>query len=189
MPSPCHFPAIFRECRTRAGRPHAVSGRPMPIHIYRAVPRSFPCREPAVALRGRFQNSMVGERHGRGAAWERHGMSELALSVLWLASTERILCFIRLVHTVTSSRTVTTYRNHVTLPVTHTIQSYCLTFHPVPHAVTVSFERYTVGFRVCYWSEKARGADGGDVSRFTSRPAQAVTVSSLWCDGQITTAH
>jgi hypothetical protein len=27
--------------------------------------------------------------------------------------------------------------------------------------------------------KKARGADGGDVSRYTSRPAQAVTVSSL----------
>jgi hypothetical protein len=27
--------------------------------------------------------------------------------------------------------------------------------------------------------KKARGADGGDVSRFTSRLSQAVTVSSL----------
>ena len=37
--------------------------------------------------------------------------------------------------------------------------------------------------------KKDRGADGGDVSLCTSRPAQAVTVSSLWCDGQIPTAH
>ena len=33
--------------------------------------------------------------------------------------------------------------------------------------------------------KKGRGADGGDVSRCTSRAAPAVTVSSLWCDGQI----
>ena len=37
--------------------------------------------------------------------------------------------------------------------------------------------------------KKGRGADGGDVSRCTSRLAQAVTASSLWCDGQIPTAH
>jgi hypothetical protein len=37
--------------------------------------------------------------------------------------------------------------------------------------------------------KKGRGAYGGDVSRSTSRPAQAVTVSSLWCDGQIPTGH
>jgi hypothetical protein len=38
------------------------------------------------------------------------------------------------------------------------------------------------------WKEGVR-ADGGDESRWTSTPAQAVTVSSLWCDGQIPTAH
>jgi hypothetical protein len=37
--------------------------------------------------------------------------------------------------------------------------------------------------------KKARGADGGDVSRCTSIPAQAVTVLSLWCDGQIPTGY
>jgi hypothetical protein len=68
---------------------------------------------------------------------------------------------------------VTAYRNAVSLQVTDTIRSYDLNFHPVPHAVTASCERYTVGFRVCYGSRKARGADGGDVSRCTSRPAQA----------------
>jgi hypothetical protein len=30
--------------RTRAGRPHAVSGRPMLIHTYHAVPMPLPCR-------------------------------------------------------------------------------------------------------------------------------------------------
>jgi hypothetical protein len=74
---------------------------------------------------------------------------------------------------------VTAYRNAVTLQVTDTILSYDLNFHSVPHGVTVSCERYTVGFPVCYGSQKARGADGGDVSRCTSRPAQALTVSSL----------
>ena len=33
--------------------------------------------------------------------------------------------------------------------------------------------------------KKCRGVDGGDVSRCTSTPAQALTVSSLWCDGQM----
>jgi hypothetical protein len=32
------------------------------------------------------------------------------------------------------------------------IQSYKLNFHPVPHGVTISFERYTLGFPVCYGS-------------------------------------
>jgi hypothetical protein len=41
--------------RTRAGRPHAVSGRPMLIHTYHAVPMP----RCAVALRGRFQNGVV----------------------------------------------------------------------------------------------------------------------------------
>ena len=47
---------------------------------------------------------------------------------------------------------VTAYRNAVTLQVTHTIRSYELNFHPLPHGVTVSCERYTVGFPVCYGS-------------------------------------
>ena len=47
---------------------------------------------------------------------------------------------------------VTAYRSAVTLPVTDTIRSYELNFHPVPHGVTVSCERYTLGFPVCYGS-------------------------------------
>jgi hypothetical protein len=49
---------------------------------------------------------------------------------------------------------LTPYRNVVTLQVTDAIQSYNLNFHPVPHDVTVSCERYTMGFRVCYGSQK-----------------------------------
>jgi hypothetical protein len=36
------------------------------------------------------------------------------------------------------------------LQVTDTIRSYELNSHPVPHGVTVSYERYTVGLPVCH---------------------------------------
>jgi len=55
---------------------------------------------------------------------------------------------LRWVHTCN----VTAYRNAVTLQVTDTIRSYELNFHPVPHSVTVSRERYALGFPVCYGS-------------------------------------
>jgi hypothetical protein len=53
--------------RKRAGRPHDVSGRPMLIHKYHAVPMP----RCAVDLRSRFQNGMVVAWHGKGtgAAW------------------------------------------------------------------------------------------------------------------------
>jgi hypothetical protein len=53
--------------RTRAGRPYAVSGRPMLIHTYHA----FPMPRCAVALRGRLQNGMVvaWQGNGMGTAW------------------------------------------------------------------------------------------------------------------------
>jgi hypothetical protein len=58
---------IAGRSRTQAGRPHAVSGRPMLIHI--------PCRSHAalmprcaVALRGRFQNGTV-------VAWQGNDMA------------------------------------------------------------------------------------------------------------------
>jgi hypothetical protein len=74
----------------------------------------FPCRDPAVALTGRFQNGILvawhgntmvcvnqtrphcvnqmrktqskplAERHGRVKAWERHGMCESALRLCWV---------------------------------------------------------------------------------------------------------
>jgi hypothetical protein len=92
--------------RTRAGRPHAVSGQPMLIHPCHAMPML----QSAVALRSRIRNGMVvawhgrgmacvnqtwphcvnqigktqskplAARRGRGTAWERHGMCELAFS-------------------------------------------------------------------------------------------------------------
>ena len=106
---------------------------------------------------------------------------------------------LRWVHTCN----VTAYSNAVTLQVTDTIRSYELNFLPLPHDVRVSCERYTFGLPVCYGSPSdvfvaisgfvhlytLRFADGGDVSRCPSRPAQAVTISSVWCDGQIPTAH
>jgi hypothetical protein len=53
--------------RTRAGRAHAVSGRPMQIHTYHGVPMP----RCAVALRGHFQNGMVvaWQGNGIGTAW------------------------------------------------------------------------------------------------------------------------
>jgi hypothetical protein len=45
------------------------------------------------------------------------------------------------------------FRN-VMLQVTYTKRSYYLNFHPVPHGVTVSCERYTMGFPVCYGSQQ-----------------------------------
>ena len=47
---------------------------------------------------------------------------------------------------------VTAYRNAVTLQETDMIRSYELNFHSVPHGVTVSWERYTLAFPVCYGS-------------------------------------
>ena len=55
---------------------------------------------------------------------------------------------LRWVHTCN----VTAYRNAVRLQVTDTIRSYEMNFHPVPNGVTVSCERYTAGFSVCYGS-------------------------------------
>jgi hypothetical protein len=54
---------IAGRSRKQAGRPHAVSGRPMLIHTYHAIP--MPCY--AVALRGHFQNGMV-------VSWQGNGM-------------------------------------------------------------------------------------------------------------------
>jgi len=53
---------VVRRTRTPAGRPLAVSRRPILIHTSHAAP--LPCC--AVALRSRFQNGMVGARHGHG---------------------------------------------------------------------------------------------------------------------------
>jgi hypothetical protein len=123
---------------------------------------------------------------------------------VWEESHKEHVC-LRWVHTCN----VTAYRNAVTLQVTDTIRSYELNFHPVPRGLKVSYERYTLGFPVCYGSqsdvfaassgfvhlyilrfkEKEKRADGGDVSRCTSTPAQALTISSPWCDDQIPTAY
>jgi len=69
---------------------------------------------------------------------------------------------------------VTTYRNAVTLQVTYTIRSYELNFHPVPHGVTVSCERYTLGFRFCYGSPSdIFAASSGFVHLYTLRFKEA----------------
>jgi hypothetical protein len=57
---------------------------------------------------------------------------------------------LRWVHTCN----VNMYCNAVMLQVTDTKQSYDLNFHSKPHGVTVSCKRYTMGFLVCYGSQK-----------------------------------
>jgi hypothetical protein len=67
---PCRSPAAtlpFSECRTRVGRPHAVSGRPMLIHTYHAVP---------LPRTWRGLERSVSERHICGMGGGRHGMCE-----------------------------------------------------------------------------------------------------------------
>jgi hypothetical protein len=61
LPLPNHDPTILR---TRADRPHTVSGRPMLIHTYHAVPMP----RCAVALRSRFQNGIF-------VTWQANGMA------------------------------------------------------------------------------------------------------------------
>jgi hypothetical protein len=56
--------------RTRAGRPHAVSGRSMLIHTYHAVPM------PLFAALCRGLEGSISERHGHDMAGERYGMCE-----------------------------------------------------------------------------------------------------------------
>jgi len=54
--------------------------------------------------------------------------------------------------------------------VTDTIRSYELYFHPVPHGVTVSCERYTVGFTVRHGSPRdVFAASSGFVHLYTLR--------------------
>jgi hypothetical protein len=42
----------------------------------------------------------------------------------------------------------------LTLQLTDTMMSYNLNFHPMPHGITVYCECYTMGFPVCYRSQK-----------------------------------
>jgi hypothetical protein len=58
--------------RTRAGRLHAVSGRPILIHTCHVMPRPF--RAHAALCRG--LQKLLSERHGRGMVRARHGMCE-----------------------------------------------------------------------------------------------------------------
>jgi hypothetical protein len=54
---------VARRSQTRAGCPHAVSGWPMLIHTYHAVPMLVPCCGLEVTFR------MAWSWYGRGAAW------------------------------------------------------------------------------------------------------------------------
>jgi hypothetical protein len=72
---------VAETSRKRAGRPHAVSGRPMLIYTYHAVPMLFavvPCCSPAETLPRpcRGLERSLSDGHVRGMAGERHGMCE-----------------------------------------------------------------------------------------------------------------
>ena len=61
-------------------------------------------------------------------------------------------------------------RCRVPFQVTDTIRSYELNFHLVPHGVTVSCERYTLGFPVCYGSPRdVFAVSSGFVHLYASR--------------------
>jgi hypothetical protein len=60
--------------RKRAGRPHAVSGRPMLMHTYHAVPMQLSCRAVPWSWEVAFRTAW--SWRGRGTAWKRHGMCE-----------------------------------------------------------------------------------------------------------------
>jgi hypothetical protein len=75
---------------------------------------------------------------------------------------------------------VTAYRNAVTLQVTDTIRSYDLNFHPVPHGVTISCERYTMGFPFYYGSERRHQRKKGERSGWWWR----VTMHVQTCPGR-----
>ena len=65
---------------------------------------------------------------------------------------------------------VTAYRHAVTLQVTDTIRSCDLNFHPLPHGVAVSCERYALGFPVDYGSPRnIFAASSGFVHLYTLR--------------------
>jgi hypothetical protein len=83
---------------------------------------------------------------------------------------------LRWVHTCN----VTAHRNAVTLQVTDTIRSYGLYFHPVPHDVRVSCERYTMEFPVCYGSQKHHECKEGERSGRCWR----VTLHVQTCSGR-----
>jgi hypothetical protein len=60
--------------------------------------------------------------------------------------------------------TLVTLPRTVTLQVTDTIRSYDLKFHPMPHGVTVSCERCTMGFPVCYGNQMHHECKEGERS-------------------------
>jgi hypothetical protein len=67
---------------------------------------------------------------------------------------------LRWVHTCN----VTAYHTAVTLQVTDTIWSYDLNYHPIPHGITLSYEGYTMGYPVCYKSQKHHECKEGESS-------------------------
>jgi hypothetical protein len=84
---------------TRAGRPHAVSGRPMPIYTCHALAAPMPWLEKLLSERhvhgmvcvkqtrphcvnqiATTESKPLAERHGRGTVWARHGNSMVCVN-------------------------------------------------------------------------------------------------------------
>jgi hypothetical protein len=112
-------------------------------------------REPPVFLSS--GNCVTDKVAGPRTFYLSLGMLHMAaVSVLWSCDCLSVL---RSVHTCN----VSAYRNAITLQVTDTIRSYDLNFHPMPHVVT-SYKRYTMGFPVCYGSQKHHESKEGERS-------------------------
>jgi hypothetical protein len=79
----------------------------------------------------------------RSDIWQRYGKTCCIQCCKQIASLSCYCCVFRWVHTCNAIAR----RNSVTWWVTDTIRSYGLNFHPVPHGVTISCERYTLGLR------------------------------------------
>jgi hypothetical protein len=70
--------------QTRAGRPHAVSGRPMLIHTYHAVPMPLSCRAVPWPWEVAFRTAW--SWHGMGTARARHGICESNMAALCMSN-------------------------------------------------------------------------------------------------------
>jgi hypothetical protein len=153
MPLPCHDPAMAFRGRFQKGIFVAWQGNGM-VFVNQIRPH-------CLNHMGNTQSKPLAERHGNGTVCVNRPLVFHLMTGPNLYQSELSTSYdIRWVHTCN----VTTYRNAVTLQVTETIRSYGLNFNPVPQGVTVSCQRYTMGFSVCYGSQKHHECKAGERS-------------------------
>jgi hypothetical protein len=75
------FRVVAGRSRMRIRRPHFVSGRPMLIQTYHTVPMLFSRHAVPKPWEVAFGTALTW--HGRGTAWERHGMCESNTAALY----------------------------------------------------------------------------------------------------------